>query len=243
MGETLRAVFLSYASQDAEAARRICEALRSAGVEVWYDQSELRGGDVWDQKIRHQIRDCALFIPIISTNSQARSEGYFRLEWHLADQRTHLMARSRAFLVPVCIDDTRDAEAEVPESFSAVQWTRLPAGEAPPAFVDRVRLLLAGHGAVTVPPQSSNRPATMAAAGAAEAPPRGPRKLRDSGRLAAVGWQQPIYRGSGIHFSHGELQLRWVEQEPTAGRSPSRRCRLRRPTFPRNPSLCCHLST
>jgi len=29
-----RAVFLSYASQDAEAARRICDALGAAGVEV-----------------------------------------------------------------------------------------------------------------------------------------------------------------------------------------------------------------
>jgi hypothetical protein len=41
------AVFLSYASEDAEAAERICEALRSAGVEVWFDQSELRGGEAW----------------------------------------------------------------------------------------------------------------------------------------------------------------------------------------------------
>ena len=32
-----KAVFLSYASQDAEAARRICEVLRSSGVEVWFD--------------------------------------------------------------------------------------------------------------------------------------------------------------------------------------------------------------
>jgi hypothetical protein len=42
------AVFLSYASQDAEAARKICDALRSNGVEVWLDQSELVGGDAWD---------------------------------------------------------------------------------------------------------------------------------------------------------------------------------------------------
>ena len=41
MSESARAVFLSYASQDAEAARRICEALRKAGLEVWFDQSEL----------------------------------------------------------------------------------------------------------------------------------------------------------------------------------------------------------
>jgi len=42
-----KAVFLSYASQDAEAARRIYDTLRGAGLEVWFDQSELRGGDVW----------------------------------------------------------------------------------------------------------------------------------------------------------------------------------------------------
>ena len=39
MSDPGKAVFLSYASQDAEAARRICEALRAAGVEVWFDQS------------------------------------------------------------------------------------------------------------------------------------------------------------------------------------------------------------
>ena len=41
MSEPNKAVFLSYASQDAEAARRICDALRQADIEVWFDQSEL----------------------------------------------------------------------------------------------------------------------------------------------------------------------------------------------------------
>ena len=40
MNDEPKAVFLSYASQDAEAAKRICEALRHAGIEVWFDQSE-----------------------------------------------------------------------------------------------------------------------------------------------------------------------------------------------------------
>ena len=140
------AVFLSYASQDAEAARRICEALRSAGIEVWFDQSELRGGDVWDQKIRRQIRDCALFVPVISANTASRQEGYFRLEWDLADQRTHMMARDRAFILPVCLDATPGTGTDVPDSFHRVQWTRLPAGETPPAFAERVlRLLSPAH--------------------------------------------------------------------------------------------------
>ena len=66
-----KVVFLSYASQDAEAARRICDSLRSGDLEVWFDQNELIGGDAWDEKIRRQIKECALFIPIISANTQA----------------------------------------------------------------------------------------------------------------------------------------------------------------------------
>jgi hypothetical protein len=75
-----KAVFLSYASQDAKTVRRICDALRRASVEVWFDQSELRGGDSWDHNIRKQIKDCALFVPIILANTQARTEEYFRRE-------------------------------------------------------------------------------------------------------------------------------------------------------------------
>jgi TolB-like protein/Flp pilus assembly protein TadD len=143
------AVFLSYASEDAEAAERVASALRAAGVEVWFDKSELRGGDAWDRQIRGQIRDCALFVPIISANSQARPEGYFRLEWDLADQRTHLMGRNRAFVIPLCMDATREREADVPDSFLAVQWTRLPAGAQPAAFVERVQGLLSGETSTT----------------------------------------------------------------------------------------------
>ncbi len=139
-----KAVFLSYASQDAEAARKICDALRAAGVEVWFDQSELVGGDAWDQKIRRQIRECALLIPIISKATQGRREAYFRLEWKLADERTHLMARGTPFLLPVTIDETSDRDALVPDSFLAVQWTKAPGGEAPVAFGARVKRLLDG---------------------------------------------------------------------------------------------------
>ena len=137
------AVFLSYASENAEAAARIAKALKTAGIEVWFDKSDLRGGDAWDQKIRRQIRECALFVPLISRNTQARFEGYFRLEWNLAAQRTQLMARSRTFLLPVCVDDTPESAAEVPEPFVGVHWTRLPDGEASTEFVTRVRELLA----------------------------------------------------------------------------------------------------
>ncbi len=106
--ESSRAVFLSYASEDAGAALRLCTALRTAGIEVWFDQNELAGGDAWDAKIRSQISSCTLFVPIISAQTQARLEGYFRIEWKIAAARSHAMAEERAFILPVVIDGTRD---------------------------------------------------------------------------------------------------------------------------------------
>lgn len=161
MTQPSHAVFLSYASQDAEAAQKICEALRATGVEVWFDQSELRGGDAWDQKIRREIHDCALFVPIISANTASRHEGYFRLEWDLADQRTHMIARDRPFIVPVCLDATPNAGTDVPESFHRVQWIRLPGGDTLPAFVDRIRRL------VSPEPSTTRQPAIPTSGGAA----------------------------------------------------------------------------
>jgi TolB-like protein/Tfp pilus assembly protein PilF len=142
VAEASHAVFLSYASQDAEAAQKIAEALRAGGIEVFLDQSELRGGDAWDQKIRKQIKTCALFIPVISHATHDRREGYFRLEWKLAVDRSHLMDAELAFLLPVVIDDTRNDDERVPDRFREVQWTRLPGGDTSPAFVERVRRLL-----------------------------------------------------------------------------------------------------
>jgi hypothetical protein len=147
MTEPTKAVFLSYAREDLDAARRIADALRAFGVEVWFDQSELRGGDAWDQNIRRQIKECALFIPVISAHTQARGEGYFRLEWKLAAERTHLMAEGRPFVVPLVVDDAREADALVPPEFLRVQWTRLPQGVPTTQFVEQVQRLLVAPGA------------------------------------------------------------------------------------------------
>jgi tetratricopeptide (TPR) repeat protein len=168
MSDSGRAVFLSYASQDAEVARRIADTLRAFGVEVWFDQSELRGGDAWDANIRRQIKDCALFVPVISQHTQERAEGYFRREWKLGVERTHDMAEDVAFIVPVVVDDTSDASARVPDKFREVQWTRLPGGETPAAFVERVKVLLAGPIMETGRPRPVARDEGVAAPGAGQ---------------------------------------------------------------------------
>ena len=140
-----REVFLSYASQYVDVAARICDALRARKIEVWFDRSALGGGDQWDQEIRRKILNCALFIPIISENSERRLEGYFRREWKIAADRTRRMADGVPFLVPVVIDETAGAAARVPEIFREVQWIKLKSGRVSPKFVSRLAELLAGE--------------------------------------------------------------------------------------------------
>ncbi len=110
------------------------------GVEVWFDQEGgLEHGDEWDAKIRRQIRECIFFIPLISATTQARIEGYFRIEWDLAAERAQGIAHGVPFILPITIDGTHEADALVPDRFRKVQWTHLPDGVVTPDV--RMRLL------------------------------------------------------------------------------------------------------
>ena len=242
-GETLgggsqQAVFLSYASEDADAAQRICASLRAAGIEVWFDQSELRGGDAWDGAIRKQIKSCVLFMPIISANTRARVEGYFRLEWKLAVDRSHLIATERAFLLPIVIDDTREGDALVPDRFREVQWTRLPAGETPPAFVARVAQLLAQERPAPVAERIAAAPAAIA---------KQPRD--DIGPPAAVSKRRKpalLWVAAALLIAAGFAVDRFVASKRSAAPA-ALRLRLRalppRVRSRTSPSRCCRLST
>ena len=167
---TTSAIFISYAREDTDAARRLADALRSSGLEVWFDQNELRGGDTWDQKIRRQIKECALFVPLISGNTQDRKEGYFRLEWKLAAERTHLMAEGVPFIAPVVVDATTEGSAIVPSEFMRVQWTRLPGALATPQFIEQVKRLLGGSASPMPAPRTEIPAARSSSTPAAVAP-------------------------------------------------------------------------
>ena len=201
-------MFLSYASQDAEAAQRICAALRAAGIEVWFDQSALRGGDVWDQTIRRQIKTCVLFIPVISRHTHERDEGYFRLEWKLAVDRSHLMTSHKAFLLPVVIDDTREDDENVPDRFKDIHWTRLPAGETPPAFIERVRRLVSPEASreATPMPQPGGVPPSSATAAMRGRAPGSSRAKRALPAIVAV-----VVVAALAYFAIDRL---WVAKHP-----------------------------
>ena len=194
MTEPSHAVFLSYASQDAEAAQKICEALRAAGIEVFLDQSGLRGGDVWIRRSGARSTTARSLFHYFREQA-SRHEGYFRLEWDLADQRTHMMARNRAFIVPVCLDATPGAGTDVPELLSSGAVDPIARGVATDAFVKQIAALI--HG------EATQAAAAGAAPARAETTP-----LRTHGRrtrwIGALSW--PCSASPGVDGLRGDTR-------------------------------------
>jgi hypothetical protein len=151
-------IFLSYANDDAAAARALTDALRKCGLDVWLDKGEtpdaLKPGESFDRRIREQIAKCELFVPVLSRRAAARVEGYFRTEWRLAAQRQAGIAEDVPFLVPVRIDDVAYGESGIPQVMREKHWIEMPGGQADDAvvrhFVHTVRTVRARRAGGTV---------------------------------------------------------------------------------------------
>ena len=132
-------IFISYAHDDLEAVKRLEQTLDQAGLDVWFDQSTLKGGDDWEHRIKANIRKCSLFLAVISVNAVQRVEGYFRREWRWAVERAQGIAESVPFIVPVIVDDTPEEVEHMPEDFWKKQSLRAVGGVLAPERVDQLR--------------------------------------------------------------------------------------------------------
>lgn len=139
------AIFISYAREDLHAVQRLKAAMTEAGLTTWFDRERLEVGDDYDAKIRANISRCSFFIPVISETTQRRHEAYFRREWNYAVNRSLNIAEGGVFILPVCIDETPEAEALVPDKFKAVHITRMAGGEPTPEFLRRLKDLFSGR--------------------------------------------------------------------------------------------------
>lgn len=139
------AIFISYARENLHAVQRLKAAMSEAGLTTWFDRDRLEVGDDYDAKIRANIGRCSFFIPVISEATQRRHEAYFRREWSYAVNRSLNIAEGAVFILPVCIDDTPEAEALVPDKFKALHITRIPDGEPTPEFLRRLKDLFSGR--------------------------------------------------------------------------------------------------
>ena len=130
-------VFISYAREDAEAARRFADAFRAAGCSVWWDD-ELRSGEVFDESIERALRDAKAVVVLWSKSSVASR--WVRAEATLAD-------RNRT-LVPVTIEPCeRPIIFELTHTTDLTRWRGDTTDKAWQALVADVRRLIEAQSA------------------------------------------------------------------------------------------------
>jgi hypothetical protein len=132
-------VFISYAHEDIAAVRVLRDSLNPFFT-VWMDENDLKEGDEFDRKIKQQIETCDIFIPVISTNTEARPRAYFRREWNLAISLLPSIHQDVRFIHPVTIHQLSTVAVKlVNDEFKRFQWTYCPEGRPPPYFLSYLR--------------------------------------------------------------------------------------------------------
>lgn len=99
-------IFISYKSSDVLAASELfCKLTHEKGLNVWFDNVKLFGGDDYNKAIREAISKSKVFIPILSPAIMADLEEagmdidtYYSQEWREASKTTGLI------ILPVAID-------------------------------------------------------------------------------------------------------------------------------------------
>ncbi|MFZ2973643.1 MAG: toll/interleukin-1 receptor domain-containing protein [Ferribacterium limneticum] len=118
-------IFLSYTERDRETARRVAEALGSAGWSVWWDR-RIPAGETWRSVLEHALEDMRCMVVLWSAKS-------IESEW-VYEEATE--GRRHGKLVPVLIENVRP-----PAGFREIQAADLTGWDGSPDF-DGLRMLL-----------------------------------------------------------------------------------------------------
>lgn len=136
------AVFISYCRADLEAAKCLKQGLQTAGCPVWFDQDRLEAGENWENTLEKEVKThCALFLSVISRNSESRP-GYCQKERIWANDRSATFGNLGGFYLPVFVDETKDTDLKFePLPKTGTNSTRLPGGKVNEKFITRVKNL------------------------------------------------------------------------------------------------------
>lgn len=95
-------VFISYASEDKEFARKIVADLKKEGIDTWFDEYELHAGDSIHNKLEEGINSSQWYLQILSPNS-------IKSEWTTKELEKFIEVekeRKRKMIIPIIKKDT-----------------------------------------------------------------------------------------------------------------------------------------
>ena len=121
-------IFISYASEDREAAGQLYEEIKSIGLPVWLDKKALKAGEEWATDIESNLRNCSIFVPLLSPASVASGgDRFYRQEWEMAIGLTAEPGKEIP-VMPVQIGPIPRDSNEIPPAFWKLHWINAPGG-------------------------------------------------------------------------------------------------------------------
>jgi hypothetical protein len=113
-------VFISYASQDAEVAKTVCESLESRGTPCWMAPRDVKPGAPYAEAIVRAITDAKALVLVMSENAAASAH---------VGREVERAASKRKQIIVFKVDGTPLSAG--PEYFlSQSQWIDVPADDA-----------------------------------------------------------------------------------------------------------------
>lgn len=147
-------VFISYAKEDEEAARRLYSDLMQVGVDAWLDEKALLPGQDWKKEIRLAISKSDFLVILLSTRAVNKT-GYFQKEIRVALEEADECPEGQIFIIPVRLEECEP----VFEKLKSLQWVDMY-----PSWEQGLRKLLQPIAPITLPGSTPNlgRPRVLA---------------------------------------------------------------------------------
>jgi hypothetical protein len=128
-------IFISYSRKDMDFVRKLAGDLETAGYDVWWDITDLEGGDDWVSTIPNAIASSQYFIVILTPNS-------IESEWVRKEYTQALTLRKK--IIPVML-----IPCNIPFALNTINFVNFAVGE----YEDNFNKLLSPLGYKGKPPE------------------------------------------------------------------------------------------
>jgi len=107
-------IFLNYAKEDIDFAKKIYNHMNNKGIDVWLDEFSLRPGQKWKTEIKKAINESQYFLALLSSKSVTK-QGYVQKELKEALEILDEMPESQIFILPMRIDECEPSHHAINE--------------------------------------------------------------------------------------------------------------------------------
>lgn len=137
-------IFISYAHEDEEVVSKIVNELKNSKIGVWFDKNKdeqygLVTGDKFEKKIKGNIINSKIFVPILSKNILA-DRRFFRKEWNYAIEEAK--GSYKNYILPIIIDKDLDiGHNAIADEFKELHILKVDIGNIKDSLRQLMRLI------------------------------------------------------------------------------------------------------